>query len=564
MARKSRKNINIENTDSRSKANEKKNGLLTAAYIRLSVENNGHETDDSLQNQIALVESFVRNHDDLILTETFIDNGYSGASFDRPEFVRMIDAVKSGKIQCIVVKDLSRFGRDYLETGYYIETIFPLLNVRFLAITDNFDSTRESDMSSISVPVKNIVNAMYAKDYSRKQEVFREMCKKTARVMGINAPYGYKFSKETKRLEIDEVVAPYVRMLFAWALLDVPRIEIAKRLNTIGAPPPGIYDGRNVTNAWKDSSVKQILYNPAYAGFHVMGKSKISLYKGIDATRNPRNEWLYFPDFHEAYITIDDYQKIEKIIVENKEEIEERLAVRKNVREQMPDCFPKMVYCADCGRAMNFCRGSHHRGYNDLSFCYYRCRYSKEYAKCSNKKIQQNYLKIIVMDQLRLLIQATVDRSRLLTDIQSGVVTNAAVVNMKKNIRRLTENEKKYQEKQLQAYMDFADKLLDEDEYQMIKERLNNSEADAKSRREKMEKRFEQMEMAVEQYRKFSSNIEQYLGVMEFNEEMVKQLVSRIMVSDDGTIELELKCKDVFDDPLIHEYLGEMTESEVL
>ena len=212
MARKSRKNLNVVKAIEKYKELEPQNAeaadvlcpdaLATAAYIRLSVENNGQETDDSLKTQIALVESFIREHNDLYLLDTYVDNGFSGTKFDRPEFVRMMDDVKTGRIQCVVVKDLSRFGRDYLETGYYIETIFPLLNVRFISITDQFDSIREKDRNSLSVPIKNIVNAMYAKDYSRKQEAFREMCKKTGRVMDINAPYGYRMAKETNSCSV--------------------------------------------------------------------------------------------------------------------------------------------------------------------------------------------------------------------------------------------------------------------------------------------------------------------------------------------------------------------------
>ena len=360
MARKSRKNLNVVKAIEKYKELEPQNAeaadvlcpdaLATAAYIRLSVENNGQETDDSLKTQIALVESFICKHNDLYLLDTYVDNGFSGTKFDRPEFVRMMDDVKTGRIQCVVVKDLSRFGRDYLETGYYIETIFPLLNVRFISITDQFDSTREEDRNSLSVPIKNIVNAMYAKDYSRKQEAFREMCKKTGRVMDINAPYGYRMAKETKRLEIDQSVAPYVRMIFAWALAGVPRLEIARRMEIVGAPTPAKHDNWKVENKWEDSTITHILYNPVYAGFHVMGKSKVSLYRDIRPRRLSREEWVYFPDFHEPYITMDDYASLEAMIGTIRKDRTERLKIREEAREQMRDVFQGKVFCADCGR----------------------------------------------------------------------------------------------------------------------------------------------------------------------------------------------------------------------
>ena len=163
----------------------KKNDVLlrTAAYGRLSVENGGDETDDTLQTQMTMLYQYIDNHPDLELEDSYSDNGYSGTSFDRPEFVRLMDDVRSGKIQCIVVKDLSRFGRDYLETGYYLETLFPHLNVRFIAITDDFDSIREEDRNSLAIPIKNMVNAMYAKDISKKICASRMAQRKTADVM---------------------------------------------------------------------------------------------------------------------------------------------------------------------------------------------------------------------------------------------------------------------------------------------------------------------------------------------------------------------------------------------
>ena len=162
MARKSRKNKEAQGKTVPAKPDGLQEydapKLRTAAYVRLSSENNGYCTDDSIATQIQLVEDYIASHKELVLTETYVDNGVSGMRFDRPGFVQMMDGVKSGKVQCIVVKDLSRFGRDYLETGYYIEKVFPLLNVRFIAINDNFDSARKSDMESLSVPIKNMVN----------------------------------------------------------------------------------------------------------------------------------------------------------------------------------------------------------------------------------------------------------------------------------------------------------------------------------------------------------------------------------------------------------------------
>jgi DNA invertase Pin-like site-specific DNA recombinase len=573
MARKSRKNINAVPVIGMGVADQnmvlkqaeefpEDNRLATAAYIRLSVENNGHETDDSIQTQIALVESYIQENEELVLKETYIDNGFSGTKFDRPEFVRMMEDVKTGRIQCIVVKDLSRFGRDYLETGYYIETIFPLLNVRFIAITDQFDSTREEDRNSLSIPIKNMVNAMYAKDYSRKQETFREMCKKTGRVMGINAPYGYRMNRETNRLEIDEEVAPYVRMVFAWALAGVKNLEISKRMELIGAPTPAKYDNWNYGEHWSSDTVKTILINPAYAGFHVMGKSKVSLYKGISGHRTERKDWIYFPDFHEPYITMNDYEQIENRIAKNKRDMEEQLAVRTDAREKMPDVFRGMVFCADCGRQMNFTRGSHHRGYMDLTFLYYRCRYSKKYENCRNKKIQQNFLKIVVMDQIRVLIQTACDKKKLISAMQQELTKPGTMNHVQRNVARLGQRIQEVEERIIKAYESFAEKLLDEEEYLMIKEKLNKDKQVLMEKQKAMSDKLKEMERALKQYQEQAQHLEKYLEVTDFDERLVKELVGRIWVWDDSKISLEFKCENVFDNALVDEFLTENGRKE--
>lgn len=476
MARKSRKQFVTEKQDMEQiisdSQNKKAETLPTAAYIRLSIENSGHDTDDTIQTQIRLVESFVNSHEELSLVDTYIDNGVSGTKFERPEFIRMMEDVKKGRIRCIVVKDLSRFGRDYLETGYYIENIFPLLNVRFIAITDNFDSIRPEDLHSISVPIKNMVNAMYSKDFSRKQESFREMCKKTARVMGINAAYGYRFDRETQRLVINPEVEPYVRMIFSWYFAGVDKREIAKRLEIIGAPTPEKEEGWDYGHVWRGDTIVTIVYNPVYAGYHVMGKRKVSIYKNIPYTYLDRSEWLLFPNFHEPYITQKQYEQIEETIVVNKEIMEKHMKYNEKAREKLPQYFKGKVYCAGCRKRMRFFRGAHHRGYRDLSYQLYRCAYNEEEKTCNHPKVQQNYLIMVVMEQIRHLIKVACDRDKLLKNMEKKSGSSGKLNSLRRKVTRLDEKIIMTNDNITKAYMDFSEGLLEEDEYQFVKQKL--------------------------------------------------------------------------------------------
>ena len=538
--------------------------LATAAYIRLSMENSGHETDDTIKTQIELVESFIKSKSDLTLIETYVDNGFSGTRFDRPEFMRMMDDVKSGRIQCIVVKDLSRFGRDYLETGYYLENIFPLLNVRFIAITDQYDSNRPGDRDSISVPIKNMVNAMYAKDFSKKQEAFRELCRQTGRVMGNYTPYGYTFSKGAKQFAIDEDVAPFVRMIFAWTMIGVSRLEIAKRLNIIGAPTPGEYrKNEPAKGVWKDSTIKNIVYNPTYAGFHVMGKSFSSLYKGIGITEIDRDKWIYFPNTHEPYITMEEYNSIVETVKKNKTDRDEQLKVREDVRNERVDIFKGKVFCADCGRQMNYVRGCHHRGYDDITFQYYRCRYSKKYPQCNNRKIQQNFLKIVIMDQIRLLTRIVCDKEKIIRDMQHEFEAGGSISFLERNVSRLSDKETKIAERITTAYSDFAEGLITEEEYVAVKAKLLKEKTETIAKRKEVEQKIVTMQKSIANYYEFSERMKKFADDAECSQALVNELIDRINVVNDNKIEIIFSCEDVFRNALIDEFIAESQKERV-
>ena len=197
MARKSRKKRNVESNI--QTVVKKENLLDTAAYIRLSVENGGNETDETLVVQQMLVERFIEEHPDLRLEEVYIDNGFTGTNFERPGFMRLMEDVRSGKVQCIVVKDLSRFGRDYIEAGRFIQKTFPAFSVRFIAITDHYDSlTADQSTTSLVIPVKNFVNDSYCQDISEKVKSHQRVKREKGKFIGAFAVYGYQKDREDK------------------------------------------------------------------------------------------------------------------------------------------------------------------------------------------------------------------------------------------------------------------------------------------------------------------------------------------------------------------------------
>lgn len=289
--------------------------IPTAAYVRLSHENGSRGDEGTLRTQIELVHDYIARNPQLGLVDTYIDNGYTGSNFHRPGFERMMDDVMSGKVRCIVVKDLSRFGRDYLDTGTYIETILPRLGVRLISVNDHFDSYRPEDIMSLEFPVRNIVNAMYSRDISKKIKSWFDIQDKKGKWFGHMAPYGYLSigSGDDATLAPDPDTAEYVKQIFRWYNDGVSMAEIARRLDSVGAPTPaarrvsldpGRTKPQTTRSRWTLQSVSHILDNQTYVGDTVNRKSVAIAGKTVP---QPKDKWSIIPDTHEPLVSRQTY-----------------------------------------------------------------------------------------------------------------------------------------------------------------------------------------------------------------------------------------------------------------
>ena len=507
MARKSRKNRNVESNI--QTVVKKENLLDTAAYIRLSVENGGNETDETLVVQQMLVERFIEEHPDLRLEEVYIDNGFTGTNFERPGFMRLMEDVRSGKVQCIVVKDLSRFGRDYLETGYYLETILPKLNVRFIAITDDYDSSRKEDRENISVPIKNMVNAMYAKDMSKKILAAKEA---------------------------------------QWTLLGVNKREIADRLNLLGVATPGQKEKRKIARVpleetkWNGGTVRKILENPTYTGDIVTGKLKQSLYKGVKQYHTEPEEWDVQKDMHTPLVARDDYEELQ----ESREEIHKVTKKRQSRytkdREKYQDSFLGMVRCGECGNVMYFRRYTHNYTTNEKMGSDYYCGNKQ----CSRNLIEENLLKILVMDQIQILIKSMCDRKLLLQKMKSATKENNIFYKAAAKVRTLERKITQTEERNTRLYEDYVAGIVDKDDFDMMKERYIGELQNLREELQVQEQNQRILEKKANRYMDMVNHMEKYLDKREYNEALVQELVEYIEVYANGSIHVCFKCKDEF------------------
>lgn len=320
-ARKSRRKNLLRETDAAGASDRKI--YRAGGYARLSVEDGGNREADTMKNQEEIILKYIEAQPDMKFMGMYCDNGQTGTNFARPRFERLLQEVREGKINCIVVKDLSRFGRNYLETGNYLERIFPFLGVRFVAITDGYDTAKEGGTDdTFTVPLKNIVNEAYSRDISKKIGSALKSKQQRGEFIGTWAAYGYKKCEENpRRIEPDPETAPVVREIFGQRLLGASYGQIAEELNRQEIPSPARYHylkgdskaQRSAGAVWKTSTIKNILSNELYLGHMVQGRRRSSFYEGKKQQRLPAEEWVIVRNTHAPLVTEKEFQKAQKL-----------------------------------------------------------------------------------------------------------------------------------------------------------------------------------------------------------------------------------------------------------
>lgn len=552
MARKSRRNNNIIEKKQEMMTPEIITGpqLETGVYARLSVEKDNEET---IQTQIEMLHQYVEEHGEYHLVDTYVDNGYTGTDFDRPGFIRMMEDVRTGKIQCIIVKDLSRFGRNFIETGYYIETIFPCLNVRLISINDEFDSSREEDRNSIVMPVKNMINEMYAKDASKKKVLAFEMQSKRGDATIARSIYGYIVDKKENQLKVNPETAPIVRAIFRWYQMGRGTGAIVKRLKMLDIMTPHAYKATHEldmaipdTDRWTGDRVKTILVNQAYIGTTIYGKRKRAKYRNMPEHHTDPKDWVIHENTHESIIARPDFDEVQRIWNRASEKYKE--SVERGLARQMDivDSFPQKVKCMECGMTMIYMRYTNFGQSHGIRKGFYYCKeYDGKPGYC-RQKVHEDLLKITVMDQIHNMIQAMCDRKVLLEKMKEGSYDKGELVSLRVRIQNMQFKLMKAEETSATLYENFATGLLDEQEYQMLREHYTEEKEKLETGIREAQTRKRVVEKSIEEFLEIEKNLEKYLDERSFNQKMIDELVEKIYVSSKGMIEIQMKCSDVF------------------
>ncbi|MGN0735570.1 MAG: recombinase family protein [Anaerovoracaceae bacterium] len=571
MARKSRKNTGAEIEIPAQTSSY----FSTAIYVRLSIENSGKDDDgDSIANQISFCKAYLAEHTDLKLYDTYEDNGEKGTNFDRPEFKRMMDDIRRGKVKCVLVKDLSRFGRDYIEAGEYLEKIFPFMGIRFISITDGYDSlTCDDAEGALMIPLKNMINDVYAKDISRKIITSFRARQEKGEFLPAFAPYGYVKSKEVAyRYEVDQETAPYVRMIFEWKAEGVSHNEICKRLNDMGAVTParrkvdlGIWRAEKYKHTvWHGRTIIDIMKNPTYTGCIVYGRIPKSLYEGIKMHRAPEEEWRYVLDAHEPIISQELFDKVQKMFADRAEKFKAKMDENAPLRGLVTNQFKGKIYCGDCGKRMRFIKPTDKRYPVDQDHAIYVCGgyLDSGYSRCSRHSIRYLVVADAVLAAINIQLELALKQEKLIRQMRGSVKETNLIDKYVGQINYLSQELKKINSKREALFENFVEGILDEAEYQFAKMKYDDEAAEIEKRLAAEKAKKSQLDDVLSLSNEWFSVIHQAENVTEIDSDLVKHLVSSVKIFEDNRVEVELNFGDqrnIFN-RIIAEMAGEANE----
>ncbi len=509
-----------------------------AAYTRLSSDDK-KKRGDSLETQRNIIENFIATVQGIQLSGVYTDNQKTGTSFDRPGFQKMLADCESGKINCIIVKDLSRFGRNAIDAGYYLEKYLPALGVRFVAVTDDYDSN-DGD-GGIMLPLKNVIAESYALDISRKCRAVQRQNIADGRFVGRLAPYGYEKSpKDCHRLIPDEETAPTVRRIFEWAAAGIGPNEIARRLTAEGVAPPSRYKydkGLNKSeklrgnDCWKGSRVKAMLSDRVYIGDMVQGKTRRV---GGQEVNVDKSEWVCVPDTHEPVVSREVFERVQGI----HQAVYERAKGIVTV-PYTPNALKGKVICAKCGNPMH-----RHRQNKDGTY-WFRCESQCQYGKgsCVQVSVKEADLKAEIFTMLN--VQAKSLLGRFIGEEQGDAQGAKAATSAE--LREINQGMDRDGRLLRSLYESLASGLITQSEYTQMKAEYEAKIAALSERADEIRNRGYEKAARADDHRSLAEAVEAAISSDRLTEEITGRLVEGIHVNPDKSFEIRLRFQDEFE-----------------
>lgn len=537
-----------------------------AIYIRLSKDDGDKQESNSVTNQREILKEHLKLHPDIELYDIYVDDGWSGTNFDRPDFIRMMEDIYSGRVNCVIVKDLSRFCRNASEGGQYLDNVFVRFRIRFIAINNGID-TASNNMNAatqcISVGVTNVINESVAATTSVNVRGTLNVNRQQGKFIGSFATYGYKKDpNDHHKLVVDEETAPIVKMIFDKYLNGVSIIGIAKELNEMGIPNPSTYKkmkgynyrhpiGASNDGLWPDSSVRMILRNEMYIGNMVQGKNTTVSYKIKQCRAIPKNEWIIVKGTHEPIIDEETFQKAQSIFNRNT-----RVAPNnKNLH-----LFAGFVRCADCKRVMNRKTNTHSYG----TYRYYRCATARKMNKgaCTNHSIRADKMEQAVLVFLQTTVRTAIEFDELLKKINQSSGRKKECSHLQQTLKTQQTEREKCMRAMVDLYPDWKNGILTQEEYLNIKSSMQQKISSLDAMISNLEKSVKEYADGITSENDFIAHFMKYKNITQLTRPMLIELVENIYVHEGGKIEIELKYRDAYEQVVQYiEMNKEFTES---
>jgi len=521
-----------------------------ALYLRLSKEDGDKIESDSITGQKALLTEYVKSRPELQICSERVDDGFSGVDFNRPSFTAMMDDVKAGLVDCIIVKDLSRFGRNWVETGKYIEQIFPHIGVRFIAVNDQVDSLHARSVNdNITIPFKNIINDDYCRDISIKTKSQLEVKRKKGDFIGSFAVYGYlKDGENHNKLIVDEQAGCVVRDIFRWRIDGMSCQGIANRLNDMGVLSPYEYKrelGMRFTTAFKQKSravwsavaVSRILKNEVYLGVLEQGKKTSKSYKVRERIERPKDEWIRVENAHEPIVSADDFNLVAQLLKHD---------VRVAPTEETVYLFSGLLKCADCSQSM--VRKLVPNG--DKKYAYYVCSTNKQMRTCSSHNISETQLEQSVLESVKHHIGNIIEVERILQFIETLPLKQLDVQKLDKQIQAKKQEMVKYQNRKTKLYEDLQDGIIDKDEFTHMKSSFAARYDEAEQALFKLSNEIEDILANRTDKHFWIEHFKQYQNIDALSRKMVVNLIDSIHVYEKNRIYIKFRYQYHFDKAL--------------
>lgn len=553
MARKSRKNASTEAQSGKSAERV----YRCALYARISVENEKKREADTIGNQLQLLRDYVSEHSDLIIYDIYSDDDISGVDFVRPEFSRMMNDLRDGKIDCIIVKDLSRLGRNYLESGEYIEMVFPFFQCRFIAITDRFDT--KFNQADFSVQLKNLANEMYAKDISKKICSVKRNAQEQGKFTSGRAPYGYQIDPEDKQhLIVDEETAPIVRQLFELLASGNTLHGIATMMNERGVSSPGrvLYDrGISTTDKFKNSrwymqTIRRILTDEIYLGWMVSGRYR-STYQttGQKGTQKlPREEWIITKGTHAPIVSEDLFNQVQEYFVKTKESFGQ--ASLYNSKNKKRSLFTSHLRCGECGKGMYLRLKKNHDG---VKKGWYYCPLHENYnsSYCTKKAMKQEDLEDVVLKLIRAQIQLFTDSRELCLSLNKRESSKTKHRIFCAHIRDIKSQIEKCVGLKASLYSDFVDGVISQDDYISMGQQYAHKADELRIFLVELEREASKYSLTYALGGSWAQLVEKYHDIQVLTDEVVDAFIDTITLYNNGHIDVKFNFRDEMDE-VIH------------